>query len=45
MAALTNGCTFPIFSLFLAEMITVLIESNPLYADYKCDEKYGNPTE
>lgn len=33
IAALANGCTFPVFSLFLAEMITVLVESNPSFAD------------
>ncbi|CAD8124583.1 unnamed protein product [Paramecium sonneborni] len=44
IAALTNGCTFPVFSLFLAEMITVLVESNPSFADYKCSLTYENPT-
>ncbi|CAD8176907.1 unnamed protein product [Paramecium pentaurelia] len=44
IAALANGCTFPVFSLFLAEMITVLVESNPSFADYKCSNTYNNPT-
>ncbi|CAK64833.1 unnamed protein product (macronuclear) [Paramecium tetraurelia] len=44
IAALANGCTFPVFSLFLAEMITVLVESNPSFADQKCSTTYDNPT-
>ncbi|CAD8092756.1 unnamed protein product [Paramecium primaurelia] len=29
LAALANGCTFPLFSLFLSDIITVLAQSNP----------------
>lgn len=31
LVAMGNGCTFPIFSLFLAEMISVLSQSNPTF--------------
>lgn len=33
VVSLANGCTFPLFSLFLSDIITVLALSNPkLYA-------------
>ncbi|CAD8206584.1 unnamed protein product [Paramecium octaurelia] len=44
LAALANGCIFPIFSLFLGDMITVLVESNPSFADYQCHMTYNNPS-
>lgn len=34
LSAAINGCIFPCFSLFLSNMITLLVESNPdLYSD------------
>lgn len=36
IAALANGCAFPVFSLFLSEMIVVLVQSNPTFADILC---------
>lgn len=33
LAAVLNGSIFPLFSLFLSEMITVLLESNPKFFD------------
>lgn len=29
VSALINGCMFPLFSLFLSDLITILIRSNP----------------
>mgnify|MGYP001807954236 CR=1 FL=1 len=37
LAAMANGCTFPIFSIFLSDMITVLALSNP--RNYNDDER------
>lgn len=40
LAAMANGCTFPIFSIFLSDMITVLALSNPRdYSDEERSEK------
>ncbi|CAD8161006.1 unnamed protein product [Paramecium pentaurelia] len=40
LAAMANGCTFPIFSIFLSDMITVLALSNPKnYNDEERSEK------
>lgn len=34
LSAALNGCVFPCFSLFLSDMITLLVKSNPdLYPD------------
>ncbi|CAK59743.1 unnamed protein product (macronuclear) [Paramecium tetraurelia] len=38
-----NECIFPIFSLLLGDMITVLVESNPSFADYQSHMTYDNP--
>ncbi|CAD8210772.1 unnamed protein product [Paramecium pentaurelia] len=42
IAALLNGSTFPIFSLFLAELITILIQSNPQFTQDYCDQQGNN---
>lgn len=37
IAALANGCAFPIFSFFLSRMITILIKMNPKFVDMFVD--------
>jgi len=37
IAALANGCAFPIFSFFLSRMITILVKMNPKYVDMFLD--------
>ena len=43
LAAILNGSIFPLFSLFLSEMITVLLQSNPKFFDQ--EERYSKSVE